>query len=51
MVLFYYSENCVIDISKDNCSFNEPALFIVTVSACSCCGAAKLHEWLKGKLS
>ena len=42
---FYYSESCVINISKDNCSLNEPALFIKTVSPYISCLVTKLREW------
>jgi hypothetical protein len=46
---FHHSESCVINISKDNCSLNEPVLFIKTVSSCICCVATKLREWHMGK--
>jgi hypothetical protein len=49
-VSFHYWESCVIDISKDNYSLNEPVLFIKTLSSYVCCVTTKLREWLIGKL-
>jgi hypothetical protein len=42
-------ESCVINISKDNCSLNEPVPFIKAVLSYIYCVANKLREWLIGK--
>jgi hypothetical protein len=48
-VSFDYSESSVINITEDNCSLNEPVLFIKIVSSYICCLATKLREWRIGK--